>query len=402
MIISISKLRARLQASDTVVAFWTCGRSTVQISRATQISRKASAQKIESVIHLGSQSIGFCKASETDDPTNGSNMPDVMMKLPAVMARGGVLMGATALTITGDIAIERFIGTFKPSVLEKLLSVYKAAEQDIQALNSIVRSLQGGQQKLASTSAIDMARPRSIRYTISVRSQGICVSLQAAQVLSTLTIQTGAISGNIASIKTSSDLKWNANVTSLLLSLGHQAAREKPSPGIPLKQSASMQFSLNVSQEPEDEVHDDSGAAVINPTTIGVLLANVHATLQVSALTEVYDLLGSWSTDLRAVRTRRKDEWEQVVNKTGQLMKTDSAMHSPDLAEEWFMLKSIINVRLTGLALAIPLTLNLASDSPTAKSAALLFTVAAVEVSNQKGDSGKVEVVDVLLQFVNR
>ena len=384
------------------MAFWTCEQSTVQISRGSQVYREESAQKIESMLQLGSQSIGFCKASEAENSSSKLNMPDVMMRLPALRARGGLLMTTSDLAVTGDIDIDRFVGTFKPSVLEKLLSVYKAAEQDLQALSSIGHSLQGISSKSAPITGKDTGSPRSLSYAVSIRSRGICVSLQAAQVLSTLTIQTGAISGNIASVDTSTDLKWNANVTSLSLSLGHQLAHRGLSPETFDNQSACMQFSLDVTQEPEEEVQSDSGSSVANPTTISVLLADVHATVQVSALSEIYDILGSWTTDLRAVRARRKEEWEKVVNKTEQLMKTESSIQSPELADDWFMMKRIINVRLTGLALAIPLTLNSATKLLAKRSSALLFTVAAVEISNQKGDSGKVEVNDVLLQFVNR
>jgi hypothetical protein len=399
MIISVSKLKARLQASDTVIAFWTCDYSTIQICRGNQIYRGEPAQKIDGALHLGSQSIGFCKTSETDGSSLKSSMPDVMMRLPAVKARGGLLMTSSDLSVKGSITVERFIGTFKPSVLEKILSVFQAAEQDIQALVSIGQSLQDVSKNPPSTPGTTPVRSRSIRYDVGVRSEGICVSLQATQVLSTLTIQTGAISGDIARDGTSTDPMWSANVTSLLLSLGHQSARGIPSSA---SQSASMQFSLQISQDPEEEARDESGSATVTPTTIGVQLVNVHATLQVSALSEIYDLLGSWSTDLGALRARRKEEWEKVVNKTEQLIKTDHILESPELTEDWFILKRVINVRLTGLALAVPLTLSSVLDPSASRSAALLFTVAAVEVSNQKGDSGKVEVIDVLLQFVDR
>jgi hypothetical protein len=390
-----------------VIAFWECEKWGVEVARTAQRILDNVEQRIEACVYLGSQSVGFLKASEAKN-AQAIQLPHVMVRLPSAEARGTLVVQPDNVFLQGDITLDRFIGTFKPSVLEKLLSIFKAMEQDGQALASIGRSMK--QNKPTTVSNKDeleedqRVASRRVRYAIGVYSRGLCVSLQAAQVISTLTVRTGAISGNIESDDLRADPKWTASVSSLSLTLGHWSKHDRMNAeiGHRASQSASMEFSLRVSQEPEMEKPDGSNSPISHPTTVAVNLANVHATLQVSALDEIYELLGSWSADLGAMRKKRRDEWEKVITKTERLMKSESPNEPAKEVEDWFMMKRVINVRLTGLAIAIPLTLDDVRRTARENTPALLFTVAQVQVSNQKGDSGMVEIIDVILQIVAR
>jgi hypothetical protein len=408
IVVKVLHSRARYQASDTVVAFWEIERYAIQVSRQTDRLQNSHLETIDACVQLGSQSLGFLKASEAESVAWKPQSPNVMVSLPSAEARGNLLLTPRDSSLSGSIKLDRFIGTFKPSVFEKLLSIFRAMEQDGQALASIGRSLQqpkpnGGVLQARETRAGSEPSDRRMRYSIKLHSRGICVSLQAAQVVSTLTIKTGVISGNIANDVQDADPAWDASISSLSLRLGHCTMRSKgDSEGEQqLSQSASMVLSLEVIQAPDQETLDETGTLQHRPTTVAVNLAGVHATLKVSALNEMYELLSSWSTDLASMRDKRKEEWDKVMIKTERLIKAENQTEATKAPEDWFMMKRIINVRLDGLAVAVPLTLldisTAATDIP-----ALLFTMGLVEISNQKGDSGKVEIMDVVLQIVAR
>ena len=408
IVIKVLHSRARYEASDTVVAFWEIEHYAIQASRRVERLKHSNGERIDACVHLGRQSLGFLKASEAETVSWEPQSPNIMVRLPSAEARGAILLSPQDASLSGSITLDRFIGTFKPSVFEKLLSIFRAMEQDGQALTSIGRSLQQPKPEAIVTQGEEVRANtqlsnRKMRYSVGLRSRGICVSLQAAQVVSTLTIKTGVISGHIAKDARNGDPEWNANISSLSLCLGHCTRQSRGGKeGVQqLSQSASMTLSLKVHQAPDNDSLDETGALQHRPTTITVNLAGVHATLQVSALNEIYELMSSWSTDLASMRDKRKDEWDKVMIKTERLIKPDTHHESAKDPEDWFMMKRIINVRLDGLAVAIPLTLH-DSSSIANNIPALLFTMAQVEVSNQKGDSGKVEIRDVVLQIVKR
>lgn len=414
IILAIDKTSASLQASDTVIAFWYCDKSMLQISSAQEERIKETTRQIRGLVSLGAQSAGFSKGTAEQlhqSQPSFSLSPDVMLRLPPIKGMGGILIHSNLVDIDASLVIDRFTGAFEPNVLDRLLSMWNTINQDASALISMSKSMQGHQGKTSSTPGFFErnfnSSDRKIRYVLGVRSDGISVSLKAAQVVSTLSITTGTITGDLASDGESTEPTWSAGMSSLSIALGvRQSSEAKPDGRIkPETQSAYMKFGLRVVQSPETNVYAKGSDRILttHPTTIDVMVANVHAAIEVSALGQIYDIMEGWSADLRAIRTRRKEQWENVISTTEKLMKPDRpATPQRPFEEDWFLMKRIINIRLTGLAIAIPLNVGGVLDPLTNHSPALLFTIAQIEICNQKGETGKVEIMDVILQIVTR
>jgi hypothetical protein len=343
---------------------------------------------------IGAQSSGFARVPLEPGTFQPEN-PDVMLQIPSIAIKATMSLVEELVTIKGDLVVESFSGCIQPLVLERIFHVWTAVKQDVHIVLDAVRSVQELQSSRSSTTH-RRRLARQFRYALNFRSHGVEVALRSAQALSTLTTKTGTILGKLSYNGGLSGLQWDANISSLEVTLGHLSS-ERPADLKQTRRSAHIRFRLQIAQMPE--VYDAMKQHPVHPATIDIFLFNAHAALQIPALGELHDLVNSWSSNFQALRARQDAEWTQVITKTEKFVQAETSARQTEA--NWFQTSRFIRMRLTSLAIAIPLHLT-TSTSLSTVGPTVLFTVAKVIVINQRGESGKIEVMDVTLQVANR
>jgi len=283
--------------------------------------------------------------------------------------------------------------------------MYRTIGSDIKAIGRLLSNARGVPVKPSD----QLERERSIRkhqqrfvINLTYEVKGVHLSLKAADVVSTLLIQSARVYGQFARDTDITGETWSAHLDCLELSLGHA---QEPIGDLPSQlnraiQSAHLLCSFAIEQKPRIENTSKYGK---RPTAIvDTTIQRVHAVMHVSALEEMYDLLNSWSRDLKTLAERRKQEWEEIKESTRELIRADVKTGEAE-AIGW-MESAILTVVVSSFAVAIPLHAEsvLNKRRHSALPAALLFTIRRLDLVNRKGESGRAGIQDMYLQYVDR
>jgi hypothetical protein len=364
-------------------------------------------------LRIGSQEAGFSRTKIREPPSRAPGFSNAL-RIPRMAAIGSISVGEDEIRVRGSLSMDPFVGTFKPTVLDRLLSTYKALGHDVRAFILFSETLL--HRKRGAPLEVATSRPppaRRLLYSLKVESKGIRVNLRASRVSSLLVIQATSIGGWVtncgadleASLTAARPLldytTWDVNVSGLRLSTGVLTGAG----GKVVTETAFMVLDVGLTQRPPST----ATAALADMATsmhVQARLANARAVMQVTALGQVYDLLESWSADMRSMRERRAEEWTDIVQETSKFMKPE-LKPSPAERLDWLE-KHAVSLEIEGLAIAIPLSLEQVSNLEQKGSMddrheplpALLFSISKISAINRRGEVGRADVKDLMLQFV--
>ncbi len=385
----------------------------------TGSAEMSSGEQIESGLKIGSQTSGFSQdlalATRGEDTEHAN-----AIRIPCMAAVVGVAISPDSIRVRGSLNIDPFIGTFKPTVLDRILSTYKALGHDVRSLALFGETLMRKEDTASPVEPSPTVTKQTLVYSLRVESQGIRVRLRASGVSSMLTVQASSIGGwvtncgqdlentSINSAKNAFELtSWDVSVEGLRLSTGiatfsKQSKVDRDSKPL-VTETAFMVLDIGLSQRAhkDDSLQDD----LTQVMHVHGRMAKAHAVVQVTALSQVYDMLNSWSDDMRAVRERRAKEWTDIVQETSKFIKPE-VKPTPAERQDWLE-KHTISLEISGVAVAIPLSLDHAAilgqnaaSSGSQATPALLFSIGEVQAINKRGQVGRAEVKDVLMQFM--
>ena len=390
--------------SKEVTAFWTVNKTQARLL-ALDLEKHDGFQ-LNGSLRLGEQAIGFSKSSAAIVDVEDAPSPnDVLLRVPVILFKSSAEFSQPLIQISGDICIHHFNGTLKPRTFDRVLAMYRAIGSDIKVISRLLsdtrKSSSSKQQRTAKEKHEQKANQRFI-VNLAYECKGIHLSLKATDVVSTLLIQSGRIYGNFSRDTDITGETWSAKLDSLELSLGHA---QEPLPVDASTrdravQSAYLLCAFAVEQSPRLE---ETLEHKIRPTAIvNTNIQRVHAVMHVSALEEIYDLLNSWSRDLKILAERRKREWQEIKEGTKELIRADVKTGEAE-AVGW-MESAILTIIVSSFAVAIPLHAESVLGERQLESlpAALLFTIGRLEVINRKGESGRTGLQDMHLQYVDR
>ena len=398
------RFACNVRISKEVTAFWTVNKTQARLL-ALDLEKHDGFQ-LNGSLRLGEQAIGFSKSSAAIVDVEDAPSPnDVLLRVPVILFKSSAEFSQPLIQISGDICIHHFNGTLKPSTFDRVLAMYRAIGSDIKVISRLLsdtrKSSSSKQQRTAKEKHEQKANQRFI-VNLAYECKGIHLSLKATDVVSTLLIQSGRIYGNFSRDTDITGETWSAKLDSLELSLGHA---QEPLPVDASDrdravQSAYLLCAFAVEQSPRLE---ETLEHKIRPTAIvNTNIQRVHAVMHVSALEEIYDLLNSWSRDLKILAERRKREWQEIKEGTKELIRADVKTGEAE-AVGW-MESAILTIIVSSFAVAIPLHAESVLGERQLESlpAALLFTIGRLEVINRKGESGRTGLQDMHLQYVDR
>lgn len=399
-----NRFACNVRISREVTAFWTVDKTQVRLLALNLL--KHEGFQLQGSLNLGEQAIGFSKTSAAIiDISDAPSTDDVLLKVPIIVFKAMADFSRPFIKIEGDICIHHFTGILKPSTFDRVLAMYRAIGSDIKVIGRLLSDTRKASSDTERHPAQEQHPPREKqRFVIDLayECQGIHLSLKATDVVSTLLIQSGHVYGNFARDTDVTGETWSAKLDSLELSLGHaQEPRPVSDPQRPRAiQSAYLLCAFAIEQKPrlEETVNREKRPTAIIDTAI----QRVHAIMHVSALEEIYDLLNSWSRDLKILAERRRQEWQEIKEGTRELIRADVKTGEAE-AVGW-MESAFLTVVVSSFAVAIPLHAESVLDKrrQSALPAALLFTISRLELVDRKGESGRTGLQDMYLQYVDR
>jgi hypothetical protein len=403
VVIIADRFACNVRISKEVTAFWTVSKTQVRVLALNL--EEHNGFRLNGSLSLGEQAIGFSKTSAAIvDVDDAPSADDVLLRIPVILIKSIADLSQPLIRIAGDICIHHFNGTLKPSTFDRVLAMYRAIGADIKVIGRLIsdtrKSSSTKQRQVAEEQRQQKAHQRFI-INLAYECKGIHLSLKATDIVSTLLIQSGRLYGDFARDTDITGETWSAKLDSLELSLGHA---QEPQPVSATDRSRAIQSAyllcaFAVEQSPRLE---ETTSHRIRPTAIiNTHIQRVHAVMHVSALEEIYDLLNSWSRDLKILAERRRREWQEIKEGTKELIRADVKTGEAE-AVGW-MESAILTVIVSSFAVAIPLHAESVLDNQsTSLPAALLFTIRRLEVINRKGESGWTGLKDMHLQYVDR
>lgn len=397
----INRTTLQLAISNKVSFFWDIHRSMIM---STWSASDAEKLTMGHRLQLGAQEIGFSETAQLE--TARDHDSNVLVKLPVIRATANITMSPSTVDVKSHVMIDRFLGTFKPNVLDRALSVYKAVHRDIRSLSVLFVTIFDQLKKdlPKRKQVIGPNASRTIQYDLQVETQGVYIMLKASKLACCLCVEADSFGarfrGGSVAHATDADL-WRLSMKRLKTSLA-QDKTSTVSGGTAIEQTAYVVMSLDLTRRPaKPEDHVEGGKLSL----INVKTDDVHSVMQVTALAQIYDFMNSWSADLAILRHQRIEEWTDIVQNTSKLIQTETkAIHAQQDREGW-MNSYVIIVEIAHIAVALPLETGALSSVPRLRSkdigATFLFTIASIEANMKKGESMKAEMQDLMMQFVD-
>jgi hypothetical protein len=369
------------------------------------VSRQGHAQNLSFGVRIAPQTVG---AYSSYKQTKTKDVP--MLRLPSITAIGSAKEEGGRPFISAKIDLGFFVGVLKPAVLDRLLSLHQRLGSDIM---DVVRDYHAGIQKafksrhakgVSSASAASDTSPSSppgatkMLMDLHLSVAGVRFGLRADDVATTILLEALSLKGHLTNKSTKdAAVLWRAKVDHFGLSLGHLGGSPLSSDAEPMRKYRSAYMVLDL------EAHEIPGAARA-ASHISLSLNRVHTVMHVAALSELSDLIKSWSADLQALNDSRAAEVAEVKQQTTKILKKiESAERGSQPEASWFATR-LLSIEVTGLGIAIPLTNSIgkSNESASAPVPALLFSIRVMSFQNRRNETARFRVKQMALQFLHK
>lgn len=325
---------------------------------------------------------------------------------------------STRPLLNANVNLGMFTGILKPAVLDRLLSLHQRLGNDVLA---VVREYRGCKPTTPAEESPPPSLPAKTKLPLAFRVQasvaGVRVGLRADNVPTTLMFEALELKGS-ASNADASSLQWTAKANHVGLSIIRIGQGPSYQVAEPLRGSRSVSMVLDVSAE---EIPGTNRA----PSQLNINLTRVHTVMHVAALSELNELIRSWSTDIAVLREVHHEEVAEVKEQTTRVLKkldaaskemkdkesskkdTSSISGTSDNSatiESWFASR-LLTVEVTGIGIAIPLDeaapIDVASKAGGGGGPALLYSVRLMGLKTSRTETARFRVQQTLLQFVD-
>lgn len=337
-----------------------------------------------------------------------------IISLPEITGTGNYDETSDKKHLGLNIAIGMFTGIIKPIVLDRLLSLHQKVGKDVTLIIRELKSTWGDKSPKSEPSRLlqppDLSRPEKaksppVQWSFDAQTSiaGVRVGLRAENVPTTLMFEALDLQASASNVDRPS-IEWMAKANHVGLSLIRLKDRHglrstaKPLQG---SRSASMVFDFSAEEIPG------------NPSRLNIEFRSVHTVMHIAALSEVSDLIRSWSADLNVLREVHKEEVDDVKEEATKVFKKIEGSHISNVStgtqesnataiESW--LKSrVLKLGIHGFGIAIPLDEDAAIDLAKRHSSdvpALLFSIRAMDLKTSRTETARFKVLNTELQFV--
>lgn len=339
-----------------------------------------------------------------------------IIRLPSVEATGIVSRKDKRPVIVANAELGFFTGLIKPALLDKLLVLYQKLGADVgetireirtgflddgdaQALNN--SSDRPSTAPATSASPVEPSPTPLINVNLGIR--GIRVGFRAQDVATTLLFEALGLKGNASNLSTvDSAVRWRAGVKQFCVSLGQLGSDAFSEDTEPLRRSQSAYMVFDV------EVKEIPGQSSQETSELRVLLNSVHTVMRVAALSELSDLVKSWTSELHHLDTTRAAEMAEIKQNTHKILRkiehVERGANASRSETSWFASR-LFHVEITSLGIAIPLAEGTAIDMQHHDQdlvPALLFSIRSVTFLNRKNETARFKVQQMALQILQK
>lgn len=338
-----------------------------------------------------------------------------IIHLPSITITATHRDAATRPLLNANVNLGMFTGILKPAVLDRLLSLHQRMGKDVIAVIHEYRGFKPATPHLEAPSPSTRTKlPLVFRVQASVA--GVRVGLRADNVPTTLMFEALELKGS-ASNAEASTLQWSAKANHVGLSIIRMGDGPSYQAAEPLRGTRSVSMVFDISAE---EIPGSHRA----PSQLNVNLTRVHTVMHVAALSELGDLIRSWSSDIAVLREVHQEEVAEVKEQTTRVLKKleatskemkdkeknkdscslSGASDNSATLESWFASR-VLTVEVTGIGVAIPLDeavpIDVASKAGGGAGPALLYSVRFMGLKTSRTETARFRVQQTLLQFVD-
>lgn len=341
-----------------------------------------------------------------------------IVHLPSITITATHRGAATRPLLNANVNLGMFTGILKPAVLDRLLSLHQRMGNDVIAVIRQYRGFKPASPEVETPPLATKAKlPLAFRIQASVA--GVRVGLRADNVPTTLMFEALELKGS-ASNAEASTLQWSAKANHVGLSIIRMGDGRSYQAAAPLRGTRSVSMVFDVSAE---EIPGSYHA----PSQLNINLTRVHTVMHVAALSELGDLIRSWSTDIAVLREVHQEEVAEVKEQTTRVLKkleatskelkekereknkdsasVSGASDNGATLESWFASR-VLTVEVTGIGVAIPLDeaapIDVAKRISGGAGPALLYSVRFMGLKTSRTETARFRVQQTLLQFVER
>lgn len=384
--ITLRQADVKIRAAKAVWVVWAIGKS--------YLCGNGTMQAFRIGISLDPQEL---KAIASDSlETNQSVKPtahEARLRLPSIRVNGSAEQSGTQRSILANVQLGALTGKIKPVVLDRLLSLYQRLGTDMRQIYRDYRSEATNMLAKQSAPQSDIPIVFDVRVDIAV----VRIALQAEKVPAAILFEALSLQGSASNRRTvNRALEWFAKAHQLSLSLGalNSGPLSERIEATRRHRSAYMQLDVEVREAPGD-IHASS--------QLSISLSKVHTVMQISALSEISDLLSSWTSDLHVLKEKRAAEVAEVKERTSRILKRIEASErgiQPELS--WFASR-LLHVEINGFAVAVPLGKDMAIDlRPKHGSVpAMLFSIRSITFQNRRNETARFRMQHMMLQFLH-
>lgn len=349
-----------------------------------------------------------------------------IVRLPEITGTGNYEVRKDSRHLGMNISVGMFTGIIKPIVLDRLLSLHQKVGKDVTLIVRDLKQAWGPKSPKSPASAepsqmLQIPDTRSqppqkelepvLPWSFDVQASiaGVRVGLRADGVPSTLMFEALDLRASASNVDRPS-ICWMAkanHVGLVLIRLKERGTQVDFSSSKPMEgaRSASMVFDFSAEELPGDEN---------TPSRLSISFTRVHTVMHIAALSEVSDLIKSWSADLTVLREVHRDEVEDVKEEASRVLKKIEGSHisttsggSQDSGatalESWFRSR-VLTVEIHGFGIAIPLDEDASVDLSgrhNSDGPALLFSIRLMTLRTSRTETARFRVLQSSLSFVN-
>ncbi|WWD22731.1 hypothetical protein CI109_107224 [Kwoniella shandongensis] len=385
--VTVGSTHLQVRAAKSLWLRWDCGKIFA--------SRQAEKDDVRFAIKVEPQVVGVYPSSR-----RGKSNDSSAIRLPIITVVGNTKGVKGRTQVLAQIDVGFFTGVLKPAVLDRLLSLHQQLGADI---SEVVQDWQGGvQDALKKRHAKDgsavctepSATEKSILFDLNIGVAGVRFGLRADDVATTLLFEALAIKGRATNRYNKQDaLYWRAKVDHFGVSLGHlETAVSTNAEPMRKQRTAYMVLDAEVKEIPATD--QTASQLVVN-------LSRVHTVMHVEALSELSDLIRSWSSDLRILREHRAAEVAEVKRNTAKVLKKLEAAENVEFSEVSWFANRLLSIEVLGIGISIPLVEGAAlGENESTHVPAVLYSIRVISYQNRRNETARFKVQNMALQFI--
>lgn len=389
--ITLEALHFQVRAAKALWLRWDVGRIYVVKSKKEKDIRFA--------VKIAPQIVGAYSSRRSKSNESSS------LNLPSVTIIGNHRHLQDKPHIFANLQLGLFSGVLRPAILDRLLSLHQNLQDDISHLVTDWRKdVRKMKQKLheqksgrSPSPGVQKVNLNKIFYDVHVGIDGVRFGLRADDVPATILFEALAAKGRATNrYHHGQGLHWRAKVDHFSLSLGHLGEGYVSKYAEPFRRQRTASMTLDVEVE-------EIPASPLSTSQLIIHLSHVRTVMHVEALSELADLLKSWSSDLYILRDHRAREMAEVKQQTTKVLKKFESAEHVNRSEVSWLANRLLTVEIGGIGVAIPLVEgSLIEDGRKSDVPALLYSIRVISFHNRHNETARFRMQNMALQFIDK